>query len=106
MISMNTHEILFTSTELVEFAGVTEVTLRQHEPDGFGSPRHWRMKGSQVIYTLEGARLLAQALSLAGFEEPATALLEAVKKVEAARAAPAVPHATEEPRWMKRADLQ
>jgi hypothetical protein len=105
-LPMKTDEILFTSAELVEFSGVTEITLRQHEPEGFGSPRHWRMQGGQVIYTLAGARLLAQALSLAGFDEPATALLEAVNKVELARQVPVLVKPVDEPRWMKRADLQ
>lgn len=105
-LPMKTDEILFTSTELVEFSGVTEVTLRQHEPSGFGCPGHWRMQGGQVVYTLAGARLLAQALSLAGHEKEADAMLTAVNAVEAARLAPVLPHPTEEPRWMKRADLQ
>lgn len=100
------NEILFTSADLVEFAGVTEVTLRQHEPEGFGCPGHWRMSGGQVIYTATGVRLLAQALSLAGMEAPAEALLAAVNKVEAAGRAPVLPHTPEEPRWMQRADLQ
>lgn len=104
-LPMKTDEILFTSAELVEFSGVTEVTLRQHEPDGFGCPGHWRMQHGQVIYTLAGARLLAQALSLAGFEEPAAGLLDAVNKVEAARQAPVLPQPVVDPRWMKRANL-
>lgn len=96
-------EILFTAAEAAVFAGIDERTLRNYEPAGFGSPGHWRMVGSMPVYTAAGCRLLAQALSLAGQEESAEALLEAVNKVEAA--ASAARTAAPKPAWMERADL-
>jgi hypothetical protein len=86
-----TVELVFTAAEVAAFAGVDESALRGHEPDGFGSPGHWRMHGGQVIYTLAGARLLAQAISLSGNEEGAAALLNGVNKAEEAEIRPPAP---------------
>lgn len=100
-------QILFTATEVAQFAGVSIAELRDYEPEGFGSPGHWRLVGASVVYTVAGCRWLAQALSMAGHEVGAQALLDAVNAVERAAEAPAQPAPQKvEHNWMTRADLQ
>lgn len=101
---MNT-SILFTPQEIAQFSGVPEGELRKHEPEDWLTPRHWVLSGAHFAYTLDGARLLAQAISMSGNEVGAAALLDAVNKVEASRAAPALEQ-SHQPHWMNRKDLQ
>lgn len=55
-------EILFTAAEVAKASGVDEISLRAFEPEGFGSPGHWRMVGGQVVYTARGVELLVASL--------------------------------------------
>jgi hypothetical protein len=51
-------ENLFTAAEVSKASGVDVISLKALEPAGFGVPGHWRLVGSQVVYTEKGCREL------------------------------------------------
>lgn len=54
-------EILLTAAEVAKASGVDVLSLRAFEPEGFGSPGHWRLAGGNTVYTAKGAALLVEA---------------------------------------------
>ena len=104
-------ELLFTATEVARAAGTDYQTLRTLEPEGFGSPGHWRMRGGNVIYTARGVELLAGAFSKAGAEASAHSLRVMLsQRQETPSRALVGPRRKNEspdhPSWQDRADLQ
>lgn len=81
-------EILFTALEAAKSAGITELALRALEPDGFGSPGHWRMAGNKVVYTERGIELLVESLTACGCLNSAAGLYTMLVKERQARAVP------------------
>ena len=54
-------ETLFSAAEVAKAANVAEHELRHFEPEGFGSPGHYRMNGTGgVVYTPAGVDALAR----------------------------------------------
>lgn len=61
-----TTEILFAATEVAQALGVEPHDLQKLHPENFGVPGHWRLnKSSAIVYTVRGARELADAIEVA-----------------------------------------
>jgi hypothetical protein len=63
-MSALTSEVLFTAAEVSKATGILLWNLRRYEPEGFGSPGHWRMVRGQgtVVYTELGVTALAASI--------------------------------------------
>jgi hypothetical protein len=63
-MSALTSEVLFTPAEVSKATGIPLWNLRGYEPDGFGSPGHWRFVHGQVtvVYTELGVTALADSI--------------------------------------------
>lgn len=83
-------EILLTATEVAKASGVDVLSLRAFEPEGFGSPGHWRLVGSQTVYTAKGADLLVEAFDKNKMPVAALGLRVAISEKRKLALAPAV----------------
>lgn len=59
-----TCDLLFTAAEVSKASGIPLWNLRDYEPEGFGSPGHWRLVPGQgtVVYTELGVTALADSI--------------------------------------------
>jgi hypothetical protein len=69
-------------------AGLEPHTLKALEPDGFGSPGHWRLVGNTVVYTERGIELLVESLTARGYITAASGLYAALVRERQERATP------------------
>jgi hypothetical protein len=107
------HPLLVTAASAAACAGLSESELKALEPDGFGSPGHWRMAGNNVVYTERGLEALVEACAKRGFIHTASALYGALVNARQERDTPSRALAAPGPKssdlpeyeWQRRADI-
>jgi hypothetical protein len=93
-------------------AGLEPHELKAQEPDGFGSPGHWKMVGNHVVYTERGIELLVESLTKHGHIAAASGLYAALVLERQERATPSRSLMSPGPKssdftqhaWQRRAD--